>query len=416
MALKGLSVWIGNEKVGLLAKESQGVYAFGYHPGAAETVSLTMPVRVQGWATRELLPIFQMNIPEGALLETIRNAISKIIGDDDLAILQATGGNQVGRNRFALPEEDQPEGKRQVESLNEILTYPNTAELFHELVSRYALRSGVSGVQPKVLIEAEPRGTLAGEGYIVKSWGNEFPQLAANEFFCMTAVKNAGLVVPDFFLSENGGLFVMRRFDRNPNGGFLGFEDMCSLQAFGTKQKYSGTYERIAKSLTNYVSGENLPAARRQFFATLVLSSMMKNGDAHLKNFGLLYPCSSGSVSIAPVYDVVTTTAYIKNDVPALSIEGSKKWWPRKVFVRFATNCLSLPEGETMTIFERCADAVMETRQAIPAYMKESPSFQKIGEKMMAAWESGVESLMPKKAISVPTFDDGSGDGDGPRP
>ena len=111
--------------------------------------------------------------------------------------------------------------------MDEILTYPNTAELFHELVSRYALRSGVSGVQPKVLIETEQRGALVGEGYIVKSWGNEFPQLAANEFFCMTAVKNAGLVVPDFFLSENGGLFVMRRFDRNPNGGFLGFEDMC---------------------------------------------------------------------------------------------------------------------------------------------------------------------------------------------
>lgn len=402
-ARKALSVWIGSEKIGLLAGEGRG-YAFGYHADAAEAVSLTMPVRVQGWATRDLPPIFQMNIPEGALLEAIRNAISKIIGDDDLSILQATGGNQIGRNRFALLEEDWPDGKRKVESLAEILSYPDAVELFHELVSRYALRSGVSGVQPKVLIEATQRGTLAAEGYIIKSWGSEYPQLAANEFFCMTAVKNAGLAVPEFHLSENGGLFVMRRFDRGTNGEALGFEDMCSLQAFGTKQKYSGTYERIAKSLNHYVSGENLAAARQQFFAMLILSSMLRNGDAHLKNFGLLYSCSSSSVVIAPVYDVVTTTAYIRNDVPALSIEGSKKWWPRKVLERFATNCLSLTAGGINEAFERCADAVMDTRRAIPPYMKESPSFQEIGEKMLSEWGLGVQSLtQDQKTISIPS-------------
>jgi serine/threonine-protein kinase HipA len=49
-----------------------------------------------------------MNLPEGALPEAIRRAIAKIIGDDDLSILLATGGNQIGRNRFSNVESSSP--------------------------------------------------------------------------------------------------------------------------------------------------------------------------------------------------------------------------------------------------------------------------------------------------------------------
>lgn len=39
---------------------------------------------------------------------------------------------------------------------------------------------------------------------------------------------------------------------------------------------------------------------------------MVRNGDAHLKNFGLLYedPFSVTRPVLAPVFDVVTTTVY----------------------------------------------------------------------------------------------------------
>jgi serine/threonine-protein kinase HipA len=403
--LKTLVVWTSGKTTGILAQEARRKYVFAYSAGAADAVSLTMPVRLEGWTTPDLHPIFQMNIPEGALLEAIRRALAKIVGDDDFSILQATGGNQIGRNRYTLPGEEAPDGNRRPESLEELLTYPDTEELFHELIKRYALRSGVSGVQPKVLLEAKQRNTLAGEGYIVKSWGNEYPHLAANEFFCMTAARAAGLTVPDFHLAENGGLFVMRRFDRDPDGDPLGFEDMCSLQALGTSQKYRGTYERIAKSLKNFVSGQHLPEARRQFFATLVLSSMVRNGDAHLKNFGVLYPSPKGPVAIAPVYDIVTTTAYIKNDVPALSLEGTKKWWPRKILERFAIAYLDLPVRDTKEIISRVANAVMETRLEIPRYARNRPVFQEVGNRMMQEWEQGVKTFFPEVSIACSRSD-----------
>ena len=384
-----LTVWIDDLLSGALAQEAKRKYVFGYEKKIEEAVSLTMPVRLESWVSPELHPIFQMNLPEGYLLGAIRRAISKIMRDDDLSLLHVTGGNQIGRNRFTSSEENAPTENIDKESLESLLTYPDTKDLFHELINRYAIRSGVSGVQPKVLLDATERGTLSSSGYIVKTWGADYPQLAANEYFCMTAAKAAGLTVPEFHLAENGGLFVMKRFDRTEDGNSLGFEDMCSLQALGTAQKYRGTYERVAKSLKYFVSGENLPIARRQFFSILVLSAMVRNGDAHLKNFGVLYPSTQGKVNIAPVYDVVTTTAYIKSDVPALTLDGTKKWWPRKTTEHFAINHLSMSKSNINETIERLADAVMETRQLIPGYINDHPEFREVGENMMSIWEEG---------------------------
>jgi serine/threonine-protein kinase HipA len=394
--LSSLAVWAANKRSGLLARETRWNYVFGYDPDADTDVqvSLTMPVRLESWVSRELHPIFQMNLPEGALLEAIRRAIAKLIGEDDLSILRVTGGNQVGRNRFALAGEPSPYISETPESLNDLLTYPDTTELFHELVAKYALRSGISGVQPKVLLEASERSTLTSAGYIVKSWGTDYPFLAANEYFCMSAAKLSGLPTPEFFLSDNGGLFILRRFDIKEDGSAMGFEDMCSLQALGTARKYTGSYERVAKTINNFVSGPRLMAAREQFFSTLVLSVLLRNGDAHLKNFGVLYDEPTGSVELAPVYDLVTTTAYIRNDVPALTLGGTKKWWPYKFLEHFAVVHLSLPKAIALDIFNRMAQAVTETRNLIPVFISEHPEFRDVGERIMASWDEGLNGLI----------------------
>ncbi len=395
-----LAVWAADQRAGLLGRATdQHRSVFTYDPAAespAAQVSLTMPVRLESWSSRDLHPVFQMNLPEGALLEAIRRSIAKLAGDDDLTILRVTGGNQVGRNRFSLPDDPLPGIAESRESLDELLSYPDTAELFHELVSRYALRSGISGVQPKVMIDAAERGTATVGGYIVKSWGSDYPQLAANEFFCMTAVRKSGLPVPEFFLSENGGLFVIKRFDVATDGSSLGFEDMCTLQALNSSQKYSSTYERIAQSIKNFVTGDCLQAAREQFFTSLVLSCMVRNGDAHLKNFGVLYDRPGGLVRLAPVYDVVTTAAYLPQDIPALSLAGTKKWWPRKMLEKFAVAHLALPIGKVGQIFEEAADAVTDTRRLVTGYVGDHPEFSAVGARMLAVWDSGVDNLTKK--------------------
>lgn len=398
MSAQPLAVWAAEFRAGLLQRTSdQRQYVFAYDQSVASPdvqVSLTMPVRLESWLSRDLHPIFQMNLPEGALLEAIRRAIAKLAGEDDLTLLRVTGGNQIGRNRFSLPENSAPGIEETTESLDDLLSYPDTEELFHDLVARYALRSGVSGVQPKVILEATERGSAAVGGYIVKSWGAGYPQLAANEFFCMTAARRAGLPVPEFHLSGNGGLFVMKRFDLDAAGSSLGFEDMCSLQALGTAQKYASSYERVARTIKDYVSGEFLQAAREQFFAALVLSCMIRNGDAHLKNFGVLYEQPGQPVRLAPVYDMVTTVAYLSKDVPALSLTGTKNWWSRKVLEKFAVSHLALPVGKIGQIFAKVADGVNETQVMLSAYAEEHPEFHDVGRRMLVAWNEGVKGTL----------------------
>ena len=96
--ISGPVFWIG------LLDQRQYVFAYDQAAGSPDAqVSLTMPVRLESWLSRDLHPIFQMNLPEGALLEAIRRAIAKLAGEDDLTMLRVTGGNQIGRNRFSLP-------------------------------------------------------------------------------------------------------------------------------------------------------------------------------------------------------------------------------------------------------------------------------------------------------------------------
>lgn len=390
-----LKVWIENTPAGNL--EGPNPYVFAYIPDLADSqsVSLTMPVRLQSWTDpRALHPIFQMNLPEGAMLIAIRQAIAKIARTDDLSLLRILGGYQTGRNRFTSSDQKLPQPVAPTESLDDILKCPDTEELFHDLMGRYLLQSGISGVQPKVIINASERTTIRSSSYIVKSWGGDYPYLAANEYFCMTAVKRSGLPTPEFYLSEDGRLFVMKRFDLTEENRNLGFEDMCVLQGTGSDGKYDSTCERVIKSINSYVSPQHRGKAREIFFQSLLLSVALRNGDGHLKNYGIIYDDPMGNdTRLAPIYDVVTTTAYIKRDIPALSLGGSKKWWSGAVLRAFGVSHCGLSQGNIGRIFDLVTAAVTETMSDVRRYADEHPGFRNTAASMEIEWEKGLETL-----------------------
>ena len=54
----------------------------------------------------------------------------------------------------------------------------------------------------------------------------------------------------------------------------------------------------------------NLPASElARFFEQVAFTAMVRNGDGHLKNYGVLYR-SAADVRLAPLFDCVTTTVY----------------------------------------------------------------------------------------------------------
>ncbi|WP_160109207.1 type II toxin-antitoxin system HipA family toxin [Pseudomonas izuensis] len=326
-------------------------YIFRYHEDAlpAAAISLTMPVRPDEFRRRDLHPVFQMNLPEGYVLEHLRNRLAKTVNVDPMLLLALSGSSSpIGRVQVRSETVDALLASQQFagEKLEEILTWDGAEDIFADLLDRYILRAGISGVQPKVLVPEQQdaglrRVTSRTSDLIVKSGRDEFPGLAINEFICMSIARDAGIPVPEFYLSDNTKLFVMRRFDRDDQMNPVGFEDMAALMGLSADQKYSKSYAAIAKAIRLFCPAEHLRTSLEQLFDSVALSCIVGNGDAHLKNFGLLYSQpTQRDARLAPAYDIVNTTVYIPDDVLALDLAGNKSMFAsRQGVLEFARTC-----------------------------------------------------------------------------
>jgi serine/threonine-protein kinase HipA len=381
-----INIYVNTHKVGILAKEGEK-HIFSYDANAAVPVSVTMPPRTESWVSINLHPIFQMNLPEGALRETIRERFSKIRQMDDLGLLELIGPHVIGRVKYGLPEND-----GEPITLDDIL-HQDTHALFEKLMDRFAIRSGVSGVQPKMLLQIKDKSTFNTEEYIVKSWGQEYPELAFNEFFCMEAIRLAGLPTPQYKLSNNRSMFIMKRFDLKDDGSYLGFEDGCVLLGKGTNDKYHASYEDLAKALKASTAPECRHETLRILFKALVLNHYLRNGDAHLKNFAILYDEDYTDAALAPIYDVVCTTVYLSEDVPALNMSGGKVWWKKKTYIGFGKQTCKLSTAEIETIFNDCAKAVIIAANEMIEYTKLHPDIKPFSNRLLDEWSKGVESF-----------------------
>lgn len=411
MKIKRLKVATVTGEAGDLLRESQ--YVFNYTATEqANEVSLTMPIRAQSYASSLLMPVFSMNLPEGYLFDLIARRIAKHERIDEMRLLAITGRRQIGRLQYVEPGEEWNEPLAQV-GLAQLLHEPASQGLFEFLVDTY-FSSGISGVQPKVLIPDadtahDKRLTVPDADLIVKAGGADFPWLAQNEFLCMDAARRAGLDVPEFWLSDDARLFVLRRFDLLPER--LGFEDMAVLMgkmrdAQGN-YKYQGSYEGIVRVIRAF-SGSATLANLRAFFASITLSMMVRNGDAHLKNFGLLYrDPGAGEARLAPIFDVVTTTIYpyynqrtgaeqVDRTTALKLFSGAKarNYPSREDLIRFGrTFCyISHPED----IIDRIATAMSETLAAHATSLK-----CEYGKRLVTEWDGGCLSLASRRLHAV---------------
>src|ERR1700742_1691644 len=102
-----LSVFAGSRLAGALLRSDldPDTILFGYRDNiqAQNAVSVTMPVRADQYDSMAgLLPIFEMNLPQGSLRERLRMQFAKTIPEfDDLDLLSIVGTSQIGRLRYS---------------------------------------------------------------------------------------------------------------------------------------------------------------------------------------------------------------------------------------------------------------------------------------------------------------------------
>lgn len=391
-----LDVHIGGERRGELLQQSQLLFKYLRDDPAQADVGLLMPPTQLAYQSNSLFPVMDQNLPEGYLFQRIRDAFPKQ-PLTAMHLLALIGENGIGRLGFHLPGQDRPPAIRPL-SREELLHTKFGLDVFESLVQAYLSTGiGVSGVQPKILVP--DRATVPVPNLIVKAGSDSYPGLAANEFLCLSAARRAGIETPNFDLSDDGQLLLLDRFDLDENGTRLGFEDVASLMGRCVRdtlsdRKYQGSYEMIAESLKMIgLSAHDLA----RFFEQVALSVMVRNGDGHLKNFGVLYR-NARDVRLSPLYDVVTTAIYRYT-----RYEGGPELEDRtlalRLFRKSPSKVYPLPDellhfGRSVCRVENAGAVLQRIAQGMSEVLEQAHSDDRIPQQtlddMGSAWENGL--------------------------
>ena len=414
-----LSVYVLGREVAVLESAGDFKSVLTYLPDTAADnfVSLTMPVRTESWVWDDQLPpVFQMNLPEGYLLQVLQEQFGPHIGASPLALLSVVGRNMVGRVQVAAPEAKLDEPAKPVE-VADLLQGDNSEEAFAELVRQHAT-SGVSGVLPKFLDaqrEARPeaaaarrrlgphqKATLMTRRHIIKGSSGRLPFAALNEYLCMQVLAKV-LPSAKTEVSLDGNALVVYRFDVSDEGQPLwGMEDFCALLGLRPAQKYETTWERIARAVRDHVPGNRQYETFRRLAAILLLTYALRNADCHAKNIALLYT-SRADVHLSPAYDFLTTSVYVgyQNTPPGISFGGKKTWKPGKNLSKFIAATFGIPIREQSEMVERISDSVADAAPLARNKMSDLPEFKDTGKRMLLAWQEGVNGLRDRRMYSV---------------
>ncbi|MCK9490672.1 MAG: type II toxin-antitoxin system HipA family toxin [Sulfurimonas sp.] len=378
-----IDVKIHNQKVGELFFEKE-LNSFGFnYTKDYQPISLIMPYKSSSYIWKNKLhPIFDMNMPEGYLFEILKQYISKEHGYlDDFLVFSYLCSNMQSRLTY---DSKLSKDKFLSFDMDEILKN-DTEDTFSNLVSTYLSKNAISGVQPKSLALLEDKESFTTKEYIVKTWGEEYKELALNEYFCLKAIEKAGVKIPNIKLSKNNKFLVVERFNYDEvSDSFLGFEEILTLQGKNKDEKYSGSYEQVAKIV--YSVSTNKLADMQTLFKIIVMNYLLKNGDAHLKNFGMLYDENIENIWLSPAYDVVNTVVYIYKDRPALTMFGKKVWFGKEELVKFGIESCYLSNKEANILYDECFKALDLAIDELELYIKTNAKFEDVGRKMLDSW------------------------------
>lgn len=282
------------------------------------------------WGATQLLPPFFSNLlPEGVLREYIAGAVG-VHRDRELYLLAHLG--------LDLP------GAVIVRPLTELDAVEEPA--MAALTARKAdgLRFSLAGVQLKFsMMRADDKLVLPMHGqaghWIVKLPDRGYARVPETEWSTMTWARAVGIAVPTFELVELDRLegipeqflsgperlcYAVERFDRAPPDrapqGRVHMEDFAQVFGVYAARKYDEyNFESIGNVIYRLCGLPDL----REYVRRVVFMVMSGNGDAHHKNWSLIYP-DRINPRLSPAYDLVSTVYYIENETLALKLGGSR--------------------------------------------------------------------------------------------
>lgn len=293
-------------------------------------------ILAEPWVTRQRLhPVLSNLLPEGALRAFIAQSL-KVHENNEFEMLAYLGGDLPGAlvAEPVMPDELPVDLKTRLGGVAPLKL----------VAGKKGKKFSLAGVQMKFSMkERDGRFNMAIDDelgdWIIKTPSTAHRRVPENEYSAMTLAALVGVDIPDIRLVPLDKLdnlpdinlpnehlaFAIRRFDRDGMQR-IHMEDFAQVLSKYAHEKYgSANYEQIGRILYEY-SARALTDAQ-QLARRLLVNALLANGDAHLKNWSLLYE-DRRTPTLAPAYDIVTSRAYIDGESEfALNLGKTKSWY-----------------------------------------------------------------------------------------
>lgn len=320
-----LDVYLCDRLVGALERSERGM-TFRYLPEYLSTtapavVSSTLPLSDRIYEERDVMAFFSNLLPDEGVRRRIAE-ILKLTPEDTFGLLRMIGGDCAGAIAFWEP------GKRPQRSGMPIYRDLSDSEADVLLRNLGARPLGIgkdfrgisgAGAQDKLIAcVSDGRIFLPLQGtpstHIIKPGIDRFPESVYNEHFCMRLSSCCGFDTAECGILRIAGTdyYVTRRFDRETVDGVvrrLHQEDFCQLLRCRPEVKYQDQGGPSVAECAKLLREMSLPGADvLSFVDRVVFNFLIGNGDAHGKNFSVLY--RGNRPRLAPQYDLVCTAVY----------------------------------------------------------------------------------------------------------
>lgn len=318
-----LAVWLGPDRVGHIEQDGTEIR---YIPQA------DAPLSVASDGPAPWSPDLTRNWFDGLLPEEGRRA--RLAGrfglrpEDTFGLLREVGWECAGAVAV-LPEGREPaDGRYRPVSPSELGEHLDALPSIADLPDS-EVRMSLGGAQDKLLVARDGDGgwllTIDGapSTHILKPEPERWPGLAVAEAWALTAAASATSAsqVEVSRVLGSRPVLVVTRYDRESSGTTgtirrIHQEDLCQAIGSPPSAKYaprpprpeSPTLAKLARILL--ARADDPPAELERLLAQVAVSVALRNADLHGKNLSIIN--RRGVVSLAPLYDVAPTTAFVE--------------------------------------------------------------------------------------------------------
>ena len=352
--MESLDVYLNDRKVGRLDDENGSlsfVYDEGYlSDGVREPISHALPLRREPYSHVEVEPVLSNLLPDD-IIRTRLGEILQIPRENTFAFLKAIGGDCAGAVAFFPPGRTPTAdaiGEFRELSDDEAGAVLDNLEKRPLDIGEEGFRISGAGAQDKLIacirdgcVLLPLNGTPS--THIIKTEMRNYPGSVEDEWYSMSLAAACGLSVAESRIVVIGGRrrFVSTRYDRMPADGRvrrLHQEDFCQMLGVDPKRKYEALGGPGIVASFRLLRELSVSAADRlEFIDRLIFNFLVGNGDAHGKNFSVLY--KGGVATLAPMYDVMSTAVYPevgRRMAMKIDDEYAFKWITIGKFVRMA--------------------------------------------------------------------------------